>query len=198
MSGIRGYAADQQLPAQRSLWERRIVLITKEKKSKQLAELNEKLSKSKAVVFTEYKGLTVAQIASLRNSLKEAGAEYKVFKNTIVTLAAKGTPYEAAKDQFVGPTGLAFGYDDPVAAAKKVLEFASKNEKFKVKSGVIDGTLYSTDEIKAVAKLPSRTVLLGMLAGVFQAPATKLAVALNATVAQLAYALEAAKNKKTA
>jgi len=190
--------ARQQLPAQRSLWERRIVLITKKKKSQQLAELNEKLSRSKAVVFTEYKGLTVAQIAELRKSLKETGAEYKVFKNTIVTIAAKGTAYESAKELFIGPTGLAFGYDDPVAAAKKVLEFAGKNDKFKVKSGVIDGKLYSTEEIKAVSKLPSRPVLLSMLAGVFQAPAAKLAGALNATVAQLAYALEAAKNKKTA
>jgi len=155
------------------------------------------LSRSKAVVFTEYKGLTVAQIATLRRSMKEAGAEYKVFKNTLVKIAAKGTPYEAAEDVLTGPTGLAFGYDDPVAAAKKVLEFAGKNDKLKVKSGIIDGKLYSTEEIKAVSKLPSKTVLLSILAGVFQAPATKLAVALNATVAQLAFALEAAKNKKT-
>jgi large subunit ribosomal protein L10 len=155
------------------------------------------LSKSKAVVFTEYKGLTVAQIADLRKSLKEAGAEYKVFKNTLVTIAAAGTPYESAKSVFVGPTGLAFGYDDPVAAAKKVLEFAAKNDKFKVKSGVIEGKLYSTDEIKEVSKLPSKIVLLSMLAGTFQAPATKLAGLLNATVVQLAYALEAVKNKKT-
>ena len=189
--------ARQSLPAQRSLWERRIILITKEKKSKQLADLTEKLSKSKAVVFTEYKGLTVAQIAHLRKNLKEAGAEYKVFKNTLVLIAAKGTAYEAAKDVLTGPTGLAFGYDDPVAAAKKVLEFAGKNDKFKVKSGVIDGKFYSTDEIKEISKLPSKTVLLSILAGAFQAPAAKLARALNATVAQFAYALEAVKTQKT-
>jgi|WetSurMetagenome_2_1015567.scaffolds.fasta_scaffold00123_6 large subunit ribosomal protein L10 len=187
-----------QLPAQRSLWERRIVLITKEKKSQQLAELNDKLSRSKAVLFTDYKGLTVEQISSLRRSMKEAGAEYKVFKNTIVKIAAKGTPYEAAEDVLTGPTGLAFGYDDPVAAAKKTLEFAGKNDKLKVKSGVIEGRLYSIDEIKAISKLPSKTVLLSMLAGAFQAPTTKLACALNATITKLAYALEAAKNKKTA
>ncbi|MGO9377879.1 MAG: 50S ribosomal protein L10 [Dissulfurispiraceae bacterium] len=188
--------APQSLPAQRGLWERRIILITKEKKSKQLAELTEMLSKSKAVVFTEYKGLTVAQISELRKSLKEAGAEYKVFKNTLVSIAAKGTPYESAKSVLSGPTGLAFGYDDPIAAAKKVLEFAGKNDKFKVKSGVIEGKLYSTDEIKEVSKLPSKTVLLSILAGTFQAPAVKLARALNATIAQFAYALEAVKNKK--
>lgn len=155
------------------------------------------MSKSKAVVFTEYKGLTVAQIADLRKSLKEAGAEYKVFKNTLITIAAAGTPYESAKSVFSGPTGLAFGYDDPVAAAKKVLEFAAKNDKFKIKSGIIEGKFYSTDEIKEVSKLPSKMVLLSILAGTFQAPAAKLARALNATLVQLAYALEAVKNKKT-
>jgi large subunit ribosomal protein L10 len=160
--------------------------------------LNEKLSRSKAVLFTEYKGLTVAQIAELRRSMKEAGAEYKVFKNTLVKIAAKGTPFEAAENVFSGPTGIAFGYDDPVAAAKKALEFAGKNEHLKVKSGVIEGKLYTTDEIKAVSKLPSKTVLLSMLAGAFQAPATKMACALNATITKLAYALEAAKDKKTA
>jgi large subunit ribosomal protein L10 len=83
-----------------------------------------------------------------------------------------------------------------VAAAKKVLEFASKNDKFKVKSGVIDGQFYSTDEIKEISKLPSKKVLLSILAGAFQAPAAKLARAFNATVAQFAYALEAVKNQK--
>jgi len=160
--------------------------------------LNEKLSKSKAVLFTEYKGLTVAEIADLRRSMKEAGAEYKVFKNTLIKIAAKGTPLEAADDMFSGPTGLAFGYDDPVAAAKKALEFAGKNDKLKIKSGVIEGTLYTVDEIKVVSKLPAKPVLLSMLAGAFQAPTTKLACALNATITKLAYALEAAKNKKTA
>jgi large subunit ribosomal protein L10 len=159
--------------------------------------LNDKLSRSKAVLFTDYKGLTVEQISSLRRIMKEAGAEYKVFKNTLVKIAAKGTPYEAAEDILIGPTGLAFGYDDPVAAAKKALEFAGKNDKLKVKSGVIEGRLYSVDEIKAISKLPSKTVLLGMLAGAFQAPATKMACALNATITKLAYALEAAKNNKT-
>lgn len=179
------------------LWERRKVLITKEKKSQQIAELSERFSRSKAVLFTEYKGLTVADIAELRRLLKEAGAEYKVVKNTLIDIAAKGTPIESAKDFFVGPTGIAFGFDDPVAAAKKVLEYSGKNDKFKLKSGVIEGRFFSFDEIKAMSKLPSRNVLLSMMAGTFQAPMSKLACALNATLAQFAYALEALKNKKS-
>jgi large subunit ribosomal protein L10 len=180
------------------LWERRKVLITKEKKTQQIAELTERFSRSKAVVFTEYKGLTVAEIAELRRLLKEAGAEYKVAKNTLVNIAAKGTPIESAKDSFVGPTGIAFGFDDPVAATKKVLEFSGKNDKFKVKSGIIEGKLCSPDELKAISTLPPREVLLSMMAGTFQAPMSKLAGALHATVAQFAYALDSLKNKKSA
>ena len=172
-------------------------MITKEKKSKQTTELTEKFSRSKAVVFTEYKGLTVAEIANLRKLLKEANAEYKVAKNTLISIAVKGTPVEAAKDFFVGPTAVAFAFDDPVAAAKKLLEYSEKNDKLKIKSGVVEGKLVSYDELKALSKLPPRNILLGIMAGAFQAPATKLACALNATIAQFAYALEAVKNKKS-
>lgn len=179
------------------LWERRKNLITKEKKSQQVVELSDRFARSKAVVLTEYKGLTVAEIAELRKILKEVGAEYKVAKNTLINIVAKGTPVESAKDFFMGPTGLVFGYDDPIAAAKKLLEYASRNDKFKLKSGVIEGRLCSVEEIKAMSQLPSRNVLLGMMAGTFQAPLSKLAGALNATVTQFAYALESLKNKKS-
>lgn len=180
------------------LWERRKVLITKEKKSQQVSELADKFSRSKAVVFTEYKGLTVAEISDLRKILKEVGGEYKVAKNTLVGIAARGTSVETAKESFTGPTGLAFGFDDPIAVAKKILEYSDKNDKFKVKSGVIDGRLCSFNELKAMSKLPPRNVLLSMMAGAFQAPASKLAGALNATLTQFAYALEALKSKKSA
>lgn len=134
----------------------------------------------------------------MRRLLKEAGAEYKVVKNTLINIAAKGTPFESAKDVFTGPTGITFGFDDPVAATKKLLEFAKKNDKLKVKSGVIEGRFCSVDDIKAIATLPPRNVLLSMMAGVFQAPASKLAGALNATVAQFGYALKSLENKRSA
>ncbi len=98
---------------------------------------------------------------------------------------------------FVGPIGITFGFEDPIAAAKKVLEYAGKNDKFKVRSGVIEGRLCSVDDIKAMSKLPPKNVLLGILAGTMQAPMSKLAGALNATLSQFAYALEALKNKKS-
>lgn len=173
-------------------------MITKEKKSKQLAELTESFKSAKAVFFTEYKGLTVAELAKLRTSLKEVNGLYKVAKNTLCKIASKGTPSEQAKDILAGPTGIAFAFSDPVAVAKKTLEFASKNDKFKLKSGIVDGKLCTAEDIDAISKLPSREVLLSMLAGVMNAPATKLAVGLNATIARFAYALEALRAKKEA
>lgn len=128
--------------------------------------------------------------------MKETDAEYKVVKNTLINIAAKGTPVESAKDFFIGPTGIAFGYGDPVSMAKKVLEFSLKNDKFKIKSGVIEGRLCSTEDIKAVSVLPSRKVLLGMLGGALQAPIANLAFSLSATINQFAHALGSLKNKK--
>lgn len=128
--------------------------------------------------------------------MKEADAEYKVVKNTLINIAAKGTPVESAKNFFIGPTGIAFGYGDPVSMAKKVLEFSVKNDKFKIKSGIIEGQLYSTEDIKAVSVLPSRKVLLGMLGGALQSPMATLAFSLSATINQFAHALESLKTKK--
>lgn len=172
-------------------------LNTKEKKSQQIAELSERFASSKAIMLTEYKGLKVTEMAELRRFLKEVGAEYKVVKNTMSSIAARGTPAEPVAGLFVGPTGIAFGLDDPIAAVRKLLEYAGKNDKLKVKSGIIEGMLCSADDIKAISKLPPRNVLLSILLGALQSPMSKLAGALNATLSQFAYALEALKNKKS-
>ena len=99
---------------------------------------------------------------------------------------------------FIGPTGIAYSLNDPISVAKKIFEYAEKNDKFKVKTGVIEGRIYSADKIKALSKLPSRNTLLSMLGGALQAPISKLAMVLNATISQLAYALQALKDKKSA
>lgn len=158
--------------------------------------MSERFSKSKAVILTEYKGLTVSEIADLRRLLKGIGVEYKVYKNTLSAIAAKGTPVEQAAEMFVGPTGIAFGFEDPVAAAKQLLDYAAKNDKFKVKSGIFEGRVYTTDDIKAISTLPPKNILLGMLAGAMNAPASKLAGALNATLTRFVYAMEALKTRK--
>lgn len=147
-------------------------------------------------MFTDYRGLTVAQLSDLRKLLREGNFEYKVVKNTLARIAAEGTSVSVAKDSFRGPVGIAIGYDDPVLTVKKVLEYSKKNDKLKVNAGLVEGALCAAADLKAVADLPPKQILLSMMAGAFQAPMTKMACLLNATLAKFEYALEALKDKK--
>lgn len=109
----------------------------------------------------------------------------------------EGTPAESAKDSVSGPIGVAIGYDDPALLAKKVLSFVKKNTKLEIKQGVIEGRTCAISEIKTISELPSREVLLSSLAGTMQAPASKLASALSATLTRFVYLMDAIKNKKS-
>ncbi len=133
---------------------------------------------------------------NMRRMLKEAEVEYRVVKNTLARIASEDTPVAVARDEFVGPVGLAIGYDDPVLVAKKVLEYQKEKEDFEIRCGVIEGKLMDLEGIKAVSKLPSREVQLAMLAGAMKAPAQKMATLLQATIRKLGYALNALKEKK--
>jgi large subunit ribosomal protein L10 len=148
------------------------------------------------VVFTDYKGMTVAELTELRRLLKKSSLDYRVVKNTLAKIAARDTEVAVAESVFKGPVGMAIGYDDPVLVVKKVLEFAKTNEKIQVKGAVVEGRLCQPAEVKEIAELPSREVLLSMVAGAFQAPSSKMARALSATVSSFAYALKALENKK--
>ncbi|MBI5409107.1 MAG: 50S ribosomal protein L10 [Nitrospirae bacterium] len=171
--------------------------LKKEEKVQAVSELQDKFRKAKGIVFTDYRGLNVEEITGLRTSLRSAALEFKVVKNTLAKRAAAGTPVEAAKDSFSGPVGIAIGYDDPVLLVKKVLEYNKTNEKLQIKGGIIEGGVCSLDALKTISELPPREVLLSMLAGTLQAPMSKLARLLNATLAQFVYAMEALKNKKS-
>ncbi len=178
------------------LWERRNKL-NREEKSHLIADLKDKFSKSKAVVFTEYKGLTVAELFDLRKSLRGASIEYKVVKNTLAKAASAKTAVSVAGDMFKGPVGIAIGYADPAQVAKKVFEYSKKNNKLRISGGVVEGRLYNADDIKLIADLPSKDVLLGIMAGMLQAPLSKMARALSATVGSFGYALKALETKKS-
>lgn len=170
--------------------------LKKEDKTRIISELQDKFGKAKGIVFTDYRGLNVEEITGLRNSLRSAAVEYKVVKNTLAKRAAEGTPVEAAKDIFSGPIGIAVGYDDPVLVVKKVLEFSKSNNKLEIKGGVVEGSICTPEQIKAISELPPREILLAMLVGAMQSPLSKLAGLLNSTLAQFTYAMEALKNKK--
>jgi ribosomal protein L10 len=122
--------------------------------------------------------------------------EYRVVKNTLAMRALEGTPLETAKEYLTGPVGVAISYEDPALLAKKVLSYVKKNEKLEIKGGVIEGKLCSFVDIKTISELPSRDILLATFIGAMQSPLSKLASALNATMAQFVYAMGALRNKR--
>jgi ribosomal protein L10 len=149
------------------------------------------------LIFTDYRGLTVAELSDFRSLLREGDIRYRVVKNTLAIIASKGTSVSVARDSFKGPVGIVISHDDPVLTAKKVLEYSKKNEKLKVSSGIIEGRFCMLDDIKAVAELPSKKVLLSMIAGSLQASIGKFGAALSATINSFIHAMEALKNKRS-
>lgn len=176
-------------------WERGFNLNRTEKEQV-IQELKEGFNRAKTIVFTDYRGLTVANLSDLRSLLREGNIEYKIVKNTLAKIASEGTSVSAAKDAFKGPVGIAISYDDPVLAVKKILEYSKKNDKLKIGMGLIEGSVCAAQDLKAVADLPPRNVLLSMMAGGFQSPLSKLGWLLNATLSGFVNALDALKNKK--
>lgn len=161
-----------------------------------VAEIQEKLSRSQGVVLVDYRGLNVEEVTQLRKKLREAGVEYRVEKNTLVSLAARGAQVEGIEEYLAGPTALAFGYNDPVAPAKILSEFAKDHKKMELKGGILEGKAIGKDQVKALADLPSREALLGQVAGMLQAPVRGLVTVLSGPLRNLAYAVEAVRKKQ--
>lgn len=148
--------------------------------------------------MTDFQSLTVAEISELRQMIKNSGGEYKVCKNTFFRIVLKEMPFkQELQDSLRGCTGVVFGYDDPVAVVKKTFEFVEKNEKLKIKQGIVEGKLYSPKELKEISKLPSKNVLLGMLISAVADPLNRMVYAMQAVNLKLLYALEALKDKKS-
>ncbi len=149
---------------------------------KQLAvdEISAKLRESSATVVADYRGLNVAQVTELRKQLREAGIEFQVLKNSLVRRATASAELSELDQVLTGPTAIAFSKDDAVAPAKILNDFAKKNDKLEIKGGVVEGRVVGTDQIKALADLPSREGLLSMLLSVLQAPMRNFALAVKA------------------
>ena len=152
-----------------------------------VAEISELLNGAKSAVVVDYRGLTVEQDTQLRKQLREAGVTYKVYKNTTIRFAAKGTEFEALEPHLEGPTALAVSKEDATAPARVLAEFAKKADKLELKAGVVEGTYYDEKGIKVIATIPSREVLLGKLLGSIQSPIANFARVIN----QIAEAKEA-------
>ena len=162
-----------------------------------VAEVQEKFSNAEAVILTEYRGLDVTDMAVLRTAMKQAGGEYKVYKNTLVRVAAKELNLEI-EELLVGPTAIAFtgirpdgSSGDPVSIAKVLTNFSKDHKDLIIKGGVLEGALLSTEEITALSKIAPREELLARLAGGMAAPLREFASLLNAIPQNFAYALSA-------
>ena len=158
-------------------------------KTKLAETLHTSFSDAKALVIAHYSGLTVADSNAIRISMRQAGdesaARFKITKNRIARIALKGTPYEGLSDRFTGPTAIGTS-QDPITAAKILVDFAKESGKLTIICGAIDGQPLNADEVKALAALPSLTELRGRLVGLIQAPAGKLARIAQAPASQLA------------
>lgn len=149
-------------------------------KQEMVAEVTDKFRQSACTVVADYRGLNVAQVTELRKSLREAGVEFKVIKNTLLRRATAEAELTDLDEHLVGPTAIAFSEEDAIAPAKILSQFAKKNEQLEIKAGVVEGKVVSVDEIKALAELPSREGLLSMLLSVLQAPVRNFALAVKA------------------
>ena len=162
-----------------------------------VAELNAIFNEVGVVVVTRNLGLTVAQSTALRIKMRDAGATFKVTKNSLAKIAAKGTPYASISDTADRPNGACF-FIDPVAAAKVVVEFAKTNDKLEIVGGAMGDTALDVDGVKALATLPSLDELRAKIVGLVQAPATKVVQIVQAPAGQLARVLGAYAAKEAA
>src|SRR6476620_10679034 len=168
--------------------------MAKPEKSAAIAELTDKCRSSGAAVLTEYRGLTVSQLTQLRSSLREH-ASYAVVKNTLTEIAAKEAGVTAFEGHLSGPSAIAFVTGDPVEAAKGLRDFAKANPLLVIKAGVLDGKPLTADEIKKLADLESREVLLAKLAGAMNASLSKAVYLFAAPLSQTARVVDALRAK---
>ena len=160
-------------------------------KAETVQALRQSIDSLKGVVVAEYRGLTVAEMTSLRKRLRAVNAEFRVVKNTLMRLAAKDTEFGRLNDFFTGPTAVAMTRRDPVALAKAMKEFAGGSPKIRLKAGYFDGRVLAVADVEALAEVPPREVLLARLAGSLASPLSRLVRALSGPQQKLAYALKA-------
>ena len=142
-------------------------------------EISASIKDAQSVVLVDYRGLTVEQDTELRKSLREAGVTYKVYKNTMMNFAFKGTDFEGLSEYLNGPSAVAISTEDATAPARVLSEFAKKADKLEIKAGVVEGIVYDAKGMATIAAIPSREVLISKLLGSLQSPITNFARVMN-------------------
>ncbi|HLV88765.1 MAG TPA: 50S ribosomal protein L10 [Candidatus Sulfotelmatobacter sp.] len=170
--------------------------VTRAKKTQQVEKLSNDLKEVSNVVVATYTKLTVPQDYELRKALRGAGAKYQVVKNTLAERAAKGTKVEGALKDLAGVTSIAYTTGDPVAMAKALTKYAKETPEFTFKVGVVEGRVISIKEIEALATMPSKEELVSKLLFLINAPAQRLATAINAVPRNLAVVINQGVQEK--
>ena len=150
-----------------------------EQKQPIVAEISEAVKDAQSVVLVDYRGLTVEQDTALRKKLREAGVAYKVYKNTMMNFAFKGTDFEALAPYLNRPSAIAISTTDATAPARELADFAKNAPNLEIKGGVVEGDAYDANGIMEIAKIPGREALISRLLGSMQSPITNLARVLN-------------------
>ena len=164
--------------------------MNREEKATSVATLHERFKKVTVTLLATSQGLNVSKMQQLRRAVKQAGGEYKVAKNTFTRRALEDTGFSGLQDLLDGPTGLIFGYADPVAVTKALVRFCEENEKLSIKAAVLDGKVLKPAAVSELARLPAREVLLATLLRLMQAPAVQLLRTMQEPGARLVRVLE--------
>ena len=172
--------------------------MTRSEKAVLIDEIRERTGRSSLAALTDFKGMTVDELTGLRVSLRKAGGEYHVVKNTLARIALTDGKHDVLKDKFHENCGVALAFDDPVQVAKALSDFAKKSKIFKLRTASLEGKEMSPEQVEALAKLPGREQLLAQLLGTMNAVPTNLVSLFANLVRGLLYALKAIEEKKAA
>jgi len=176
-------------------------MATKAFKAEKIEAVREKIARAKVAIVTENKGLSVAKITSLRRELQKGNGDYTVVKNTLAKIAIQGTEFEPLAELLTGPVVLALGFEDQVAPAKTIAQFAKEKtnaDKIAIKGGCLDGALLSAQQIDDLSKLPSKEELYAKMLGCVNSPASGIANSVNAVLRALVYTVDQVRQQKTA
>jgi len=173
-------------------------LQTREQKAEIIEKLKDRAARASIAVVTDFKGLTVEEVTILRMKLREQGVEYQVVKNTLARIALTDSPHDAIKDRFKEQCAVAFGYEDPVAAAKALVDYAKTNKKFSLRFACLQGKVIDENGIKALSTLPSKPQLLAQVLGTMNAVPTNFVSLLANVPRGMLNVLTALKDKKEA
>ena len=165
-------------------------MANKEAKAPLIEELADKLDRSSIAIVTDYRGLTVADMQTLRRRLRDVGVEYQVAKNTLTRFAADRVNKTAIHADLEGPTAIAFGYDDPAAAARAMQDYLRTSRVLRVKGGIIGNRHLAPDQIESLAALPPKPQLQARVVGTIQGPMASLVGAMNSLLSQIAYIVD--------